>query len=108
MAIHFDTSFGLVAADSIDGTDARPDFLGLGYPVISMDPSQYASPNSLNHLLFGYTGTELAQLEQYLSGQKQVNQTTPPTFLFESEDDKQISSQNSSLFIQSLNAARRS
>ncbi len=105
VAIHFDTSFGLVAADSIDGTDARPDFLGLGYPVISMDPSQYASPNSLNHLLFGYTGTELAQLEQYLSGQKQVNQTTPPTFLFESEDDKQISSQNSSLFIQSLNAA---
>jgi acetyl esterase/lipase len=104
-AIHFASSFGLPDPDSLDATDARPDFVGLGYPVISMDPNQYASPNSLHHLLFGYTGADLAQLEHYLSGQDQVNETTPPTFLFESQDDKQISSQNSTLFSEALNSA---
>ena len=105
VAIHFDTSFHLAKQDRVDAVDARPDFLGLGYPVISMDPSQYASPNSLAHLLSGYTGAELATLEQYLSGQKQVTKSTPPTFLFESQDDKQISSQNSTLFAEALNTA---
>jgi acetyl esterase/lipase len=105
VAIHFANSFGLPDPDSLDETDARPDFVGLGYPVISMDANQYASPNSLQHLLFGYSGAELSQLEQYLSGQDQVNQTTPPTFLFESQDDKQISSQNSTLFSEALNSA---
>jgi dipeptidyl aminopeptidase/acylaminoacyl peptidase len=70
-----------------------------------MDPAQYASPNSLKHLLSGYSGSQLTELEQYLSGQKQANKTTPPTFLFESQDDKQISFQNSSLFYESLNTA---
>jgi acetyl esterase/lipase len=106
IAIHSDTSFGAPVEDSVDSTDPRPDFLGLGYPVISMDPNQYASPNSLAHLLSGYTGTELTQLETYLSGQEQVNSTTPPTFLFESWDDMQISSQNSSLFYEALNTAK--
>jgi acetyl esterase/lipase len=105
IAIHFDTYFGLPVEDGLDSTDARPDFMGLGYPVIPMDPNQYASPNSLRHLLYGYQGTELTQLEQYLSGQKQANKTTPPTFLFESGDDAVISSQNSSLFYEALNTA---
>jgi acetyl esterase/lipase len=105
VAIHFDTSFGLPPGDPIDSVDARVDFLGLGYPVISMDPREFASVNSLHHLLSGYTGPELTQLEQYLSGQKQVNKATPPTFLFESWDDKQISSQNSTMFCESLNTA---
>ena len=106
IAIHSDTSFGLAPEDSVDSTNAAPDFLGLGYPVISMDPNQYASPNSLAHLLSGYTGTQLTQLETYLSGQEQVTSATPPTFLFESWDDAQISSQNSSLFYEALNTAK--
>lgn len=106
IAIHSDTSFSAPTEDSIDSTNPRPDFVGLGYPVISMDPAQYASPNSLAHLLTRYAGTELTQLETYLSGQEQVNSTTPPTFLFESWDDMQISSQNSSLFYEALNTAK--
>ncbi|NYF80114.1 alpha/beta hydrolase [Granulicella arctica] len=102
IAVHFAANFGLDLKDAIDQTDPRPDFLGLGYPVISMDPAQYASHSSHNHLLYGYTGTELTQLEQYLSEQKQVNSTTPPTFLFESFDDKVVNSQNSSLFYEAL------
>lgn len=49
--------------------------------------------------------TQLTQLETYLSGQEQVNSMTPPTFLLESWDDRQISSQNSSLFYEALNTA---
>jgi acetyl esterase/lipase len=105
VAIHSGTSFDLPSADSIDATDARPDFLGLGYPVISMDPAQYASPTSLAHLLSGYTGTQLAQLEQFLSGQNEVDASSPPTFLFESQDDTRISPLNSTLFVDALNAA---
>jgi acetyl esterase/lipase len=102
IAIHFDANFDLPTQDDIDSTDARPDFLGLGYPVISMDPQQYAAASSLNHLLYGYMGAELSQLEDYLSGQKQVSTKTPPTFLFESSDDKVVNVQNSSLFYEAL------
>jgi acetyl esterase/lipase len=105
LAIHFDTHFSLTFRDNIDQVDARPDFLGLGYPVISMDPDQYASAYSLEHLLYGYSGAERSELENYLSGQKQVNSTTPPTFIFESFDDKVVNSQNSSLFYEALVSA---
>ncbi|WP_263385142.1 alpha/beta hydrolase [Granulicella arctica] len=105
VSIHFGSNFNLPTMDSVDQTDARPDFLGLGYPVISMDPNQFASSSSKKHLLFGYSGSTLSDLEQYLSGQKQVTAKTPPTFLFESFDDKIVDSQNSSLFYQALVAA---
>ena len=105
VAIHFGSNFNLPTMDSVDQTDARPDFLGLGYPVISMDPNQFASSSSMKHLLFGYSGSTLSELEQYLSGQKQVTANTPPTFLFESFDDKVVNSENSSLFYQALVAA---
>lgn len=105
-AIHFANNFDLPSVDAVDRTDARPSFLGLGYPVISMDPNQYASPSSLGHLLDGYAGAQRDQLETYLSGQKEVKASTPPTFLFESLDDKRISPENSTLFAQALQAAR--
>jgi acetyl esterase/lipase len=105
IAVHFASDFDLPFSDTIDQTDARPDFLGLGYPVISMDPNQYAAPPSLRHLLFGYSGDELTQLEDYLSGQKQVDSKTPPTFLFASYNDTLVNPQNSVLFYGALLAA---
>ena len=105
IALHFDQNFGVPNQDDLDKVNARPDFLGLGYPVISMDPQQYASNNSLKHLLYGYTGNKLAYLEDFLSGQKNVGPLTPPTFIFESLDDQQISPQNSVLFIKALENA---
>jgi acetyl esterase/lipase len=105
IALHPDYNFGLLNQDNLDTTNARPNFLGLGYPVISMDPQQYASHASWKHLLYGYTGDELISLENFLSGQKQVNSNTPPTFLFESVDDQRISSQNSLLFVKALQDA---
>jgi acetyl esterase/lipase len=105
LSLHSATDFDLPQHDAVDTTNARPDFLGLGYPVISMLPDQFASPNSLGHLLAAYRGGELEHLEHYLSGQDNVTAHTPPVFLFESVDDAQISSQNSVLFAQALKTA---
>ena len=91
--------------DAVDSMNGRPDFLGLGYPVISMIPAQFASRSSLSHLLYGYRGAELEGLENYLSEQYHVARNTPPVFLFENMDDKRISPQNSVIFAQALQAA---
>jgi len=108
IALHAETDFGLTEHDHVDGENARPDFLGLGYPVISMLPDQFASPHSLAHLLSAYHGEALDHLEHYLSGQEHVTPRTPPVFLFESLDDRQISSQNSVLFAQALESRHAS
>jgi alpha/beta hydrolase fold len=91
LALHSAADFNLPVHDAVDSMNGRPDFIGLGYPVISMLPTQFASPSSLSHLLHGYSGDELDGLEHYLSGQLNVMRSTPPVFLFESIDDKQIS-----------------
>jgi acetyl esterase/lipase len=105
LALHSASDFDLPVHDTVDSTNARPDLLGLGYPVISMDPEQYAAKSSHDHLLYGYRGKELDHLQRYLSGQDNVTPHTPPVFLFESMDDARISPQNSVLFAQALHAA---
>lgn len=105
LALHPASDFDMPVHDAIDAVNARPYFLGLGYPVISMLPSQYASPNSLKHLLNGYSGGELDRLEHELSSQDHVTSATPPVFLFESMDDQRISAQNSVMFANALQAA---
>jgi acetyl esterase/lipase len=105
LALHSATDFDLPVHDAVDAMNGRPAFLGLGYPVISMDPAQFAAPSSLSHLLHGYSGRELDHLQRYLSGQENVTPRTPPVFLFESMDDARISAQNSVLFAQALKTA---
>ena len=78
LTLHAATDFDLPAHDAIDAEDGRPNLLGLGYPVISMDPAQFAAPNSHDHLLHGYSGSQLAHLENYLSSQDHVTAHTPP------------------------------
>jgi acetyl esterase/lipase len=78
--------------------------LGLGYPVISMDPTAVPPSGSYRNLLRGFAGPELKQLQNYLSGEKNVTDRTPPVFLFESKDDAVISPENSVLFIDALKA----
>jgi len=106
LALHSATDFELPVHDAVDSMNGRPDFLGLGYPVISMIPTQFASRSSLHHLLYGYRGDKLKDLEKYLSGQDNITRNTPPVFLFESMDDKEISPQNSVIFAQALQAVR--
>jgi acetyl esterase/lipase len=102
LALHSDSDFSLGQHDAVDTMNGRPDFLGLGYPVISMDPAEFAAPSSRSHLLYGYHGQELDDLENYLSAQKSISQDMPPVFLFESMDDRRISPENSVLFVRAL------
>jgi acetyl esterase/lipase len=105
LALRSASDFGLPLHDAVDGMNGRPDFLGLGYPVISMNPAQFAAPSSLSHLLYGYRRHELNHLQNYLSGQENITRHTPPVFLFESIDDQRISPENSVMFAQALHAA---
>lgn len=106
LAVHSTTDFGLSQHDAVDLQNGRPDFLGLGYPVISMNPAQFAARSSRSHLLYGYRGQALEHLQNYLSGQDNVRSGMPPVFLFESMDDRRVNSKNSVLFAQALQAAK--
>jgi len=105
ITLHAGFNFNLPAHDAIDRLSAQPNLLGLGYPVISMDPSQFAAKSSHDHLLFGYTGSELDHLQTFLSGQSNITPNTPPVFLFESFDDQRISPQNSVQFVEAIKQA---
>jgi acetyl esterase/lipase len=105
LTLHSATDFNLPVHDRIDAADGRPNLLGLGYPVISMDPAQFAATSSHNHLLYGYTGPALDHLQDYLSGQDHITPHTSPIFLFESLDDQRISPQNSVIFVDALKRA---
>ncbi len=105
LSLHSASDFDLPAHDPIDSEPGRPDLLGLGYPVISMDPADVPPSGSYQNLLRGFDGPELKHLQLYLSGEKKVTPRTPPVFLFESLDDARISSQNSVLFLAALRSA---
>lgn len=88
--------------DKIDALSARPDFLILSYPVITMDPT-FAHMGSRNALLGPTPDPALVTL---LSPEKQVTAATPPTFLFATTDDKTVPVMNSVAFYSALVAAK--
>jgi acetyl esterase/lipase len=104
LTLHLATDFGLPRHDEVDRQNGRPNLLGLGYPVISMDPAAVPPSGSYRNLLRGFTGPELKHFQNYLSGEKNVTDRTPPVFLFESKDDAVISPENSVLFVDALKA----
>lgn len=99
------TDFLPPVPDALDGAAAPPAFLGLGYPVVSMQPSQAASRPSHDHLLAGYGGPELHRLEQGLSVQYLPHPGGPPVFLFDSLDDRRVDPRNSLMLVAALQAA---
>ncbi|WP_213807208.1 alpha/beta hydrolase [Granulicella sp. dw_53] len=102
LALHPSASFGATATDAIDTGSAQVNLLGLGYPVISMNPEAVPPSGSYKHLLMGFHGNKLKELQHYLSGEENVTPIIPPVFLFESMDDQKISPQNSILFADAL------
>lgn len=86
--------------DRIDTVSARPDFMALGYPVISMGTITHGG--SRQNLLGENPSQELIH---HFSNEKQVTQNTPPTFLFHAMDDKAVDVQNSILFFEALKVA---
>lgn len=105
LALHADDDFGIPTRDAADDVSGKVDTLGLGYPVISMDPAAHGTSNTRTHLLDGFHGQPLRELETRLSAQNNVGPRTPPVFLFVSMDDQRIDPQNSVMFGEALKAA---
>jgi acetyl esterase/lipase len=87
--------------DPIQRESSRPDFMVLGYPVISMKPP-YVHAGSLKNLLGESPDPNLVDK---LSNELQVTPQTPPTFLFHTTEDKAVPVENSVLFYLALRKA---
>jgi acetyl esterase/lipase len=98
---HFDRGKA-EAADPIDRASSRPDFLILGYPVISFDPA-IAHMGSRRNLLGESPDAKLVDL---LSTDLQVTSETPPTFLFHTTADTGVPAENSVRFYLALKKAK--
>jgi acetyl esterase/lipase len=79
------------AADPIDRAASRPDFTVLGYPVISMT-APWTHQGSKRNLLGDAPDADLAAK---LSGEKAVTKVTPPTFIFQTNQDTAVPAENS-------------
>jgi acetyl esterase/lipase len=86
------------ASDPIEQQGSRPDFLILGYPVITFE-EPYLHRGSLKYLLGDSPDPTLVDL---LSAETQVTKETPPTFLFATTDDKTVPVMNSVMFYAAL------
>ena len=89
------------AADAIDRVSSRPDFVVLGYPVISM-VAPWTHRGSKTNLL-GDTPDE--SLARTLSGELAVTKETPQTFIFHTADDPAVPVENSLHYFLALRQA---
>ncbi len=94
---HFDAG-NPDAVDEVERFSSRPDFMILAYPVISMT-TPYTHRFSREVLIGKDLNKDLAW---YLSSELQVTTFTPPTFLFSTDADNTVPSENSVLFYQAL------
>ena len=85
--------------EPIDTISARPDFMALIYPVITMK-DDYTHKGSRNQLI-GKKPTQKL-IKQY-SNELQVTENTPPTFLVHSSNDNAVPVENSLQFYKALN-----
>jgi acetyl esterase/lipase len=87
---------------ALDKVSARPDFLMLLYPVITMEaPAVHAG--SRKALLGANPSAADVQL---MSVEKQVTSATPPTLLIHTQEDQTVPVENSILFYQALTRAK--
>lgn len=92
-ATHFETA---------NGVSSRPDFAILCYPVLTLTQEQYVHKGSRQNLLGDNPDPKLVSL---LSNELQVTPQTPPTFLFHTNEDSGVPSENSVLFYLALRKA---
>ncbi len=95
---HFDTGRP-DAVDSVDRVSSRPDLGILCYPVISMGP--LAHEESRRNLLGPKPSPELTAL---LSSELQVKASTPPCFIWHTQDDAAVKVENALAFAAALQA----
>jgi acetyl esterase/lipase len=98
---HFDSGRA-DSSDPIERVSSRPDFLILGYPVISFDPA-VTHAGSLRNLLGENPDPKLVE---NLSNDLQVTAQTPPTFIFHTTNDAAVPVENSLRFYLALKKAK--
>ncbi len=96
----FDAPEGRTGA-ALDAVSARPDFLALLYPVITMT-APFAHAGSRKNLIGDRPPPALVER---LSVETQVTSATPPTFLVHTAEDTSVPLENSLLFFQALRRA---
>lgn len=79
------------AADPVDRVSSRPDVCVLGYPVITMI-KDFTHGGSRNNLLGPDKDND--ELAAKLSSQNNVTERTPPTFIFQTDEDKAVPAEN--------------
>ena len=89
------------AADAIDRVSSRPDFAVLGYPVISMT-AEWTHKGSERNLLGDTPDPDLARR---LSGENAVTKDTPPTFIFQTNEDTTVPAENAVYYYLALRKA---
>jgi len=89
------------AADAVDRVSSRPDFAVLGYPVISMTAA-WTHKGSQRNLLGDPPDPDLAQK---LSGENAVTKDTPPTFIFQTNEDTTVPAENATYYFLALRKA---
>ena len=94
---HFDAGRA-DSTDPVERVSSRPDFLVLGYPVITLAEGPAHSGSRRN--LLGESPDPALVLS--LSAETQVTAQTPPTFLFSTTDDKTVPVINSVMFYEAL------
>ena len=90
------------ATDPIERASSRPDFLILGYPVITFE-SGVTHAGSVRNLLGENPDPKLIEL---LSNELHVTPQTPPTFLFHTNADTGVVAENSVRFYLALRKAK--
>lgn len=96
----FDASEGKTGA-ALDKISARPDFVVLAYPVITMRPP-VAHGGSRKNLIGDFPSEDLVKR---VSVERQVTHDTPPVFIVHTQEDQSVPIENSLLFYQALRAA---
>ena len=85
------------ADDDIDKQSNQPNALILSYAVISA--GEFKHQGSFKNLLGEDAPSDLTE---FMSLEKQVTETTPPTFLWHTAEDAGVPAENSMLFAQAL------
>jgi acetyl esterase/lipase len=101
LGTHFDRG-NSAATDPLDRASSRPDFLILCYPVISLT-APYTHTGSRDNLLGKHPDPELVRS---MSNEFQVTSQTPPTFIFQTDEDTTVPAENSVAFYLALRKAK--
>ncbi len=90
------------SGDPVERMSARPSFMVLVYPVITMDTT-FAHKGSVHNLLGDNPTPALIAL---MSSEKQVTPNTPPAFIIGTTDDRTVPIENSLVMYKALRDAK--